>query len=163
MIIVEGNIFQTSGIVLVKEASVRSGKVAPSELVGQLMGQPWWVFKPDIQERMASKVVAWKSVSQPLPVRASLMRIRPETISSGKVINGDSVDIDLSDGELECREADSGVSFYNSDQPSLAPKGDDVGSSSTLQHTDAKERLLQGYAAPDRMDLEGGREASGPF
>ena len=79
------------------------------------------------------------------------------------MIDGNSVDIDLSDGELECREADSGVSFYNSDQPSLAPKEDDVGSSSTLQHTDAKERLFQGVAGPDRMDLEGGGEASGPF
>nr|POE81054.1 uncharacterized protein CFP56_55205 [Quercus suber] len=94
---------------------------------------------------------------------AGLMRIRPGTISSGKEIDGNSSDIVLSDGELECREADSGVSLHNSDQPSLAPKGDDVGSSSTVQLTDTKERLLQGDAAPDRMELEGGGEASGPL
>lgn len=94
---------------------------------------------------------------------ASLMRIRPRTISSGKEIDGNSSDIVLSDGELECREADSSVSLHNSDQPLLAPKGDDVGSSSTVQLTDTKERLLQGDATPDRMELEGGGEASGPL
>lgn len=62
VIIVEGNIIEISDIVIVMEASVRSGKIAPSNQVGHLMGQPWWVFKLDSKERMVTRVVAWKSV-----------------------------------------------------------------------------------------------------
>lgn len=96
-------------------------------------------------------------------INASFMRIRPKTTISGKEIDGNSSDIDLSDAELECCEVDLGVPFHNRVQPSLAPKGDDDGSSPTLHHTNAKERLLQGDVAPDRMELEGGGEASSPF
>ena len=130
-----------------------SGATDGAALVGFQTGHS---RKDDIQSCSMEECVA-------AIIDASLMRIRPETTSSGKVIDGNSADIDLSDGELECRKADLGISFHNSDQLSLASKGDDVGSSSRLQHTNAKEMLLQGDAAPDRMDLEGGGEAFGPF
>lgn len=94
---------------------------------------------------------------------ASLMRIRLENTTSGKEINSNSSNIDLSDRELDCRESNSGVSFHNRVLSSLVPKGEDDGSFATLHHTNAKERLLQGDAALDRMELEGGRETSGPF
>ena len=130
-----------------------SGATDGAALVGFQTGHS---RKDDIQSCSMEECVA-------AIIDASLMRIRPETTSSGKVIDGNSADIDLSDGELECCKADLGISFHNSDQLSLASKGDDVGSSSRLQHTNAKEMLLQGDAAPDRMDLEGGGEAFGPF
>ena len=89
---------------------------------------------------------------------ANLMRIRPETTSSGKEIDGISPNIDLSDGELECREVVSGVSLHNRAQSPLASKGD-----GDRSFTDTKERLRQGDAAPDSMEFEGGGEASSPF
>lgn len=43
------------------------GKIALSNSAWQLMEQPWWVFKSDIQERSKTRVVARRNLSQLSP------------------------------------------------------------------------------------------------
>lgn len=49
------------------ELSVRTGMLALNDSAWNLIEQPWWVFKSDVQERGRTNVVVWKNMPRQSP------------------------------------------------------------------------------------------------